>query len=78
MEITGSSGGYCQIGRICLGATATTVDEEMRSLGFEGFIPGTTNYQARYQVFDEVRNCQATIRLGAGTVNVSGGSASYA
>jgi hypothetical protein len=65
LEITGTSGKHCQVGRICLGATVAVVENELRTLGFGGFAPNTTSYSLRH----ESRSCQADISFAAGVLS---------
>jgi hypothetical protein len=65
MEIRSTAGTYCQIGKICIGATRETVEEELHQYGLEGFALSTNSYSLRH----ETHGCQADISFSAGTVS---------
>jgi len=65
MQITSTGGTYCQIGKICIGATADVVADELRHFGVGGFASSTNSYSLRH----ETHGCQADVSFSAGTVS---------
>lgn len=65
MQITSTGGTYCQDGKICMGATVDTIEDELRHSVLGGFAPGTTSYTLRH----ETRSCQADVSFSDAIVS---------